>query len=207
MTDSSDQHPRGGEQLPVDWDAPYAGTPPWDLGRPQVPFVELADAGHLLGPVVELGCGTGEHTLLAAERGCPATGVDISPKAIAKARTKAEQRGLEARFLVHDALTLDTLGERFEVILDCGLFHVLSDPDRTRLADMLRMIMTAGSRYYLLCFSDRVPGDAGPRRIRQEEIRSTFSDGFAVDAIHGTFIEATVVAEPVPAWLAHIVRV
>jgi SAM-dependent methyltransferase len=154
---------RGGEQLPVDWDAPYARAPPWDIGRPQVPFIELADAGLLQGQVVELGCGTGEHTLLAAEIGCAATGVDISPLAIAKPQAKAEIRGLDARFLVHDALALHTLAERFAVVLDCGFFHILSDVDRTRLADMLRRIINPGGRYYLLCFSEDVPGDAGPR--------------------------------------------
>lgn len=84
----------GGDGLPEDWDATYAGTPPWDIGRPQTPFVELARAGHLRGAVLELGCGTGEHTLLAAETGLRATGVDLAPTAIARARAKAVQRAL-----------------------------------------------------------------------------------------------------------------
>lgn len=206
MTPTSPQRPRGGEQLPHDWDASYAETPPWDIGRPQTPFVELADAGLLRGTVVELGCGTGEHTLLAAEHGCAATGVDIAPAAIAQAQAKARQRDLQARFLAQDALTIDALGETFDVVLDCGFFHVLSDADRTRLAATLRTIMAPGSQYHLLCFSDRVPGDAGPRRIRQEEIRSAFGDGFSVEAIEDSWIEATFLDQPVPAWLARITR-
>ena len=196
----------GGDGLPDDWDAPYAGTPPWDIGRAQTPFVELARAGQLHGAVVEFGCGTGEHTLLAAEAGLRATGLDVAPTAIAKARAKAEQRGLDARFLVHDALTVDSLGETFDVVLDCGFFHVLLDPARERLADVLRRVMAPGASYHVLCFSDRVPGDTGPRRIRQDEIRSVFAEGFSVDAIAESSIEATFLDVPVPAWFARIVR-
>lgn len=200
------QRVRGGDRLFDDWDVPYAGTPPWDIGRPQTPFVELAQAGHLHGAVLEVGCGTGEHTLLAAERGLSATGVDLAPTAIVKARAKAQERGLQARFLVHDALSVDRLGDTFDVVLDCGFFHVLSDVDRVTLTDALRSTMTAGSEYHLLCFSDRVPGDAGPRRIHQDEIRLSFAEGFSVDEIRESYIEATFLDEPVPAWMARITR-
>jgi len=201
-----ERHQRGGEGLPHDWDAAYAGTPPWDIGRPQTPFIELADAGQLHGAVLDIGCGTGEHSLLAAERGLRATGVDLATTAIARARTKARQRGLDARFLVQDALTVDSLGESFDVVLDCGLFHVLHDEARGPLAEVLRRVMAPGATYFMLCFSDRVPGDAGPRRIRQEEIRTAFADGFSVDSITESIIEATFLDVPVSAWLARITR-
>lgn len=200
------QREHGGDHLPGDWNAPYAGTPPWDIGRPQLPFVELVEMGHLRGSVLDVGCGTGEVTLLAAEVGLAATGIDVAPAAIAKAREKADQRGLEARFLVHDALRADELGESFDVVLDCGFFHVLSDPQRLRFADVLRRVTRPGSEYFMLCFSELVPGDAGPRRVRRDEIESAFADGFSVDAIHQSYIEATFLTQPVPAWLARIVR-
>lgn len=197
---------RGGDLLPRDWDAPYAEVPPWDIGRPQTPFIELADGDRLHGRVLELGCGTGEHTLLAAERGLEATGVDLAPRAIAKARAKAQLRGLDARFLVLDALEVDNLGETFDVVIDCGFFHVLSDVARARLGDVLRRAMAPGATYHLLCFSDKVPGDAGPRRIRRDEIRTAFADGFSVDSITESSIEATFLDVPVPAWFATITR-
>lgn len=199
---------RGGHLLPQDWDASYteAQAPPWDIGRPQTPFIELADAGRLRGTVLDLGCGTGEHALLAAEQGLQVTGVDLAPTAIDRARTKAQQRGLDARFRVLDALTVDSLDETFDVVVDCGFFHVLPDEARPVLADVLRRVMAPEATYYLLCFSDRVPGDAGPRRIRQDEIRTAFADGFSVDSITESSIEATFLDVPVPAWLATITR-
>jgi 2-polyprenyl-3-methyl-5-hydroxy-6-metoxy-1,4-benzoquinol methylase len=53
-----------------------AGSPPWDLGRPQPAFLELAKQGALAGRVLDVGCGTGEHALMAAARGFDATGID-----------------------------------------------------------------------------------------------------------------------------------
>jgi SAM-dependent methyltransferase len=85
---------------PPDFDATYVGTPPWDIGRPQAAFLELAQAGELHGRVLDVGCGTGEHALMAARLGFDATGVDSSPRAINIATAKAEERGLSIRFLV-----------------------------------------------------------------------------------------------------------
>jgi 2-polyprenyl-3-methyl-5-hydroxy-6-metoxy-1,4-benzoquinol methylase len=70
----------------VGFDALYAGTPPWDIGRPQPAFLELAEAETLRGRVLDVGCGTGEHALMAAGLGLDATGIDSAPTAIAIAQ-------------------------------------------------------------------------------------------------------------------------
>ena len=57
----------------------YATTPPWDIGRPQPAFLELAETGSLRGRVLDVGCGTGEHALMAAGLGRPATGEQRRP--------------------------------------------------------------------------------------------------------------------------------
>ena len=64
-----------------EWDDSYTGqAPPWDIGRPQPAFLHLADAGALNGALLDAGCGTGEHTILAACRGAVALGIDVSPR-------------------------------------------------------------------------------------------------------------------------------
>src|ERR1039457_6707431 len=100
---------------PEDFDGFYAGTPPWDIGRPQPAFLSLAEAGAIRGRVLDVGCGTGEHTLMAAGMGLEATGIDSSPAAIALAEAKARDRGLTAHFLVHDALQLASLDKQFDM--------------------------------------------------------------------------------------------
>ena len=112
----------------MSFDSAYIGTPPWDIGTAQPAIAELAESGSFVGRVLDVGCGTGEHALLAAAMGLDATGIDSSPWAIALAREKAEARRLRARFLVGDALELGSLGESFDTLVDSGVFHVFDDP-------------------------------------------------------------------------------
>jgi 2-polyprenyl-3-methyl-5-hydroxy-6-metoxy-1,4-benzoquinol methylase len=90
------------------WDASYLdGPPPWDVGRPQPAIARLADEGAFAGPVLDAGCGTGENALHVASLGPHVVGVDVAETALAIAREKAADRGLDADFVVGDALHLD----------------------------------------------------------------------------------------------------
>ena len=135
-----------------------------------------------------------------------AVGVDLSAKAIELAITKATDRGIAARFLVADALRLNDLGQPFDTVLDCGLFHVLSDDERVRYVDSLTAVIPPGGRYHMLCFSDRQPGDWGPRRVTQDEIRAAFSDGWKVESIEPAVIDLTWDPDGALAWQAATIR-
>jgi 2-polyprenyl-3-methyl-5-hydroxy-6-metoxy-1,4-benzoquinol methylase len=115
--------------VPHDWDLTYAGgqPPPWDIGRPQPAFVRLAEQGLLSGRLLDVGCGTGENTLLAASHGADAMGVDVAAAAIERARHKASERGVAVSFEVADALALDQLDWVFDTVIDSGLFHTFDD--------------------------------------------------------------------------------
>ena len=189
----------------AEWDSSYQGSPaPWDIGRPQAAFVRLADSGLLAGRLLDAGCGTGEHALLAASLGLAATGVDTSPLAIDQARAKAAERGLDVRFEVANALELGSLGQQFDTIVDSALFHVFEDEDRIRYVASLAAAIRPGGRCHLLCFSDREPGDLGPRRVSEAEIRAAFADGWRIESLAPAELELTWgVAH---AWLAAISR-
>ena len=196
------------EHSRAEFDASYQeGTPAWDIGRPQPAFVRLVDAGEVRGRVLDVGCGTGEHALLAAGRGLEATGIDAAPTAIRLAREKAARRSLDARFEVWDALDLPTFGEQFDTVLDCGPFHVLDDDDGARFVAGLGAIVVPGGRYFLLCFSDKQPSDWGPRRIRQEELLNSFAVGWRIDSIEDTVLEPTWDPEGARSWLAALTSV
>jgi cyclopropane fatty-acyl-phospholipid synthase-like methyltransferase len=192
------------------WDDSYTGAapPPWDIGRPQAAYVRLAEEGRLTGRVLDSGCGTGEHALLAASRGADVTGIDVAPTAIARAREKAAQRGLHARFEVGDALDLEHLGSNFDTVIDSGVFHVFDDEDRARYVASLAAVLEPGSACYLMCFSDRQPGDWGPRRVRADELRAAFSDGWTVESIAADRFDINPVGDvtQAEAWLARIRR-
>jgi SAM-dependent methyltransferase len=192
------------------WDASYTGeTPaPWDIGRPQPAFVRLADEGRLSSRVLDSGCGTGENALLAASRGADVVGIDVAPTAIARARAKAADRGLTARFEVADALDVSDLGLDVDTVIDSGVFHVFDDEDRARYVASLAAVLRPGGSYYLMCFSDQQPGDWGPRRVRADELRSAFRDGWSVESISADTFEINPIngATQAQAWLAAIRR-
>ena len=193
-----------------DWDTVYvAGTPPpWDVGRPQPAFVRLADRGALRGHLLDAGCGTGENALLAAAHGADVVGVDVSPTAIARARAKAAERGLSARFEVADALHLSQLGLTFDTVIDSGLFHVFDDENRARYVASLASVLRSGGSCYLMCFSNLQEGTFGPRRVRKDEIISAFSDGWSVTGIEADefVVNRELGIATARAWLATIRR-
>jgi cyclopropane fatty-acyl-phospholipid synthase-like methyltransferase len=192
------------------WDDSYTGAdpPPWDIGRPQPAFIRLADEGRLTGRLLDSGCGTGEHALLAASHGADVTGIDVAPTAIARARAKAAERGLHARFEVADALELQHLGRTFDTVIDSGVFHVFGDEDRPRYVSGLEAVVRPGGACYLMCFSDREPGDWGPRRVRADELRAAFSGGWTVESITPDSFDVNPIGgvTQADAWLAAIRR-
>jgi len=170
----------------ADWDFSYQDRqPPWDIGEPQPAFAALAAGGLLAGQVLDCGCGTGEHALLAAAHGAAATGIDISALAIEQARRKAADRGLAVRFEVADALRPSALAfaAPYDTVIDSGVFHVFGDDDRVRYVASLASALRPGGTVYLMCFSEHEPGDWGPRRVSRDELHGAFASGWEIAEI------------------------
>jgi SAM-dependent methyltransferase len=182
----------------------YRAGPPWEIGRPQKEYLQLFDSTELRGKVLDAGCGTGEHALELARRGLPVIGVDISPIAIDLARAKAQERGLAAEFVVGDAFDLQSLGQRFNTVIDSGLYHVLVDPEP--YIKSLASVLEPGGRVHLLCYSDQEPPGPGPRRVTQNELRGSFARGFRIDSIREARCENHIRAEGAHGWLVSITR-
>jgi cyclopropane fatty-acyl-phospholipid synthase-like methyltransferase len=165
----------------------YTGQAPWDIGRPQQPFLDVAD--QITGSILDAGCGTGENALFFARQGHRVVGIDFLEEPINRARRKAAERGLSANFQVMDALTLTGWTERFDNAIDSGLFHVFGDDDRRRYVEGLATVLKPGGRLFLLCFSDEEPGTQGPRRVSPQELHDAFARGWHVESIQSSRFE------------------
>jgi SAM-dependent methyltransferase len=159
------------------YDAAYAGVPNWDIGRPQRAFVRLAETGLVRGPVLDVGCGTGELSLFLARRGHDVLGVDLSSLAIRQAREKGRWRRIDAHFLVWDALDLPRLGAAglsFRTVVDSAMFHVLGDRERDRFVAGLGAVVPSGGLYCVL--GDARSDDRAIYGITPGELRRRFGE-------------------------------
>jgi 2-polyprenyl-3-methyl-5-hydroxy-6-metoxy-1,4-benzoquinol methylase len=165
----------------------YAGKAPWDIGKPQKAFVDVAD--QITGAILDAGCGTGENSLFFAAKGHQVTGIDYLEEPIRRARRKAAERAVQVNFLVMDALAIKSFSQQFDRVIDCGLFHVFSDKDRTQYVEGLASVVKPGGKLFLMCFSDQEPGTLGPRRVSRNELHDAFAKGWIMESIQASRIE------------------
>jgi len=158
------------------------GFTPWDghpLSTALRELVEATDAPPP-GSALDVGCGTGDTSIYLAQRGWLVTGVDFTPKALDKARAKARDAGVTVNFVHGDVTHLQQAGIRpgFQVIVDNGCFHGMSDVDRDLYVHEISGAAAPGARLLMIAF---VPGGpVGPAGADQAEIERRFTPGWTL---------------------------
>lgn len=140
----------------------YYFNPPWETGI-SPPELMAFIQHHEPGRALDLGCGTGTNVITLAKHNWKVIGVDFASKAIKMARKKAKRAGVEATFLADNVTNLKEISGRFDLILDIGCFHSISDELRgDYLANLERLLAISGT-YMLYAFinSDRIKGKSG----------------------------------------------
>jgi ubiquinone/menaquinone biosynthesis C-methylase UbiE len=103
--------------------------------------------------VVDLGTGTGNAALLAAERGAVVTGVDPAARLVEVARKRAAERGVKAEFVAGDAGSIPVEDGAADLLL--SVFAVIFAPDAdAAIAEMTRVTAPDG----LIRLTSWVPG-------------------------------------------------
>ncbi len=138
--DAAVHHPAAWPQVapPDFWEDRYAGSDRVWSGKVNRVLADVA-AALAPGRVLDLGCGEGADVVWLAQHGWQATGIDISPTAIARATAAAEAAGLNdghAQFLTADLTTLP--GGDYDLV--CASF--LHSPVDLARQDILRQATT-----------------------------------------------------------------
>lgn len=168
------------------WEKIYEGSPQWDIGSPQPEFVKSFERNEFSkGKLLDVGCGTGDNAIFFAEKGYSVSGIDIVEKAIEKARLKAENRRVKVNFKRINVLDLkrEFKKSEFSIIIDSGLFHVLSDSERLIFVQQIHYVLKYQGSYFMMCFSDKEESEQGPRRVSKDEIIQVFSPLFKINYI------------------------
>jgi cyclopropane fatty-acyl-phospholipid synthase-like methyltransferase len=163
------------------------GFTPWDRDGEPAPwlrgFLDSPDAPKS-GRALDLGCGLGSNALFLAEHGFRVTGVDAVSRALRVARKRAADRHLTLDFVKGDVTRLQALstGAPFDLLLDLGCFHGMSDSERTRYCASVTSAAGTGALFLLFAFGPKTGKGAGPRGATPEDVERAFAGSWKVTA-------------------------
>jgi ubiquinone/menaquinone biosynthesis C-methylase UbiE len=148
------------------------GFTPWD-GHPIATNLQDLVDELPAGKALDLGCGTGDSSIYLAQHGWTTTGVDYVTQALDKARAKAANMTVD--FVKADVtrLSQEGVGDNFQLIVDNGCLHNMSDGDRDAYVREVTAVAAPGARLLIVAF---LPGGRfGVRGARPEEMERRFT--------------------------------
>ncbi len=158
------------------------GFTPWeragqadDQALPRMFAREEGDRGGP-GKALDLGCGSGAHTVELTERGWKVTGVDLVPKALDRARKRIAEHGVAADLIRADVTELpaETLGTGYDFFLDVGCFHGLTPGQRTAMGAAVTALAAPDASLLLLAFKAGAAPRPLPRGAGRPDIEAAF---------------------------------
>lgn len=132
------------------------------------------------GSALELGCGTGDTSIYLAQRGWKVTAVDFVTKALDKARAKAGAADASVDFVRADVthLSHEGVGADFQLIVDNGCLHNMSDADRDAYVREVSAVAAPDARLLIVAF--RPGGRFGVRGIEPAEMERRFTPAWTL---------------------------
>lgn len=126
------------------------GQVPWDDRLPP-PEVQALAATLPPGRALDLGCGYGRTAIYLAQQGWWVEGIDFVPQAIAEAKRRAAEQSVAEYIQFHlgSVAEMDFLDGRFDLAVDIGCLHSLSQPLQRAYRDELLRLLRPGALYLL----------------------------------------------------------
>ena len=184
-----------------EWNDCYeTGELPWDTGIPDSKLVELFESGALpAGRALDIGCGTGTNAIWLAQRGYDVLGIDLSPKAIERARAKLPV-DVRCRFEAMDFLAVRPPGP-FQLVFDRGCFHVFDESaEQARFAEQAAAVLAPdGVWLSLIGSTEGPPREMGPPRRSLRDIAHAIEPHLEIVSLKSDMFRDQ--PEPVKAWV------
>jgi ubiquinone/menaquinone biosynthesis C-methylase UbiE len=125
--------------------------------------------------VIDVGCGTGNAALLAAEAGTQVIGIDPAERLIEVAAAAAEQQGLDAEFVVGEAASMPVSASEADVLL--SVFGVVFAPDARAAAAEMDRVTKSDGRILISAWIPEGAVSTGVRKIRETMAEITGQQG------------------------------
>jgi SAM-dependent methyltransferase len=194
------------------WDEHYQeGFLPWDTDEPDPNLVETVQRlGLGPGRALDVGCGTGTHAVWLASLGFDVVGVDVSERAIERARARATAAPTQGRctFTTLDFLAATPPGAPFDFVFDRGCFHVFDEPDdRARFAEQVaECLAPKGHWFSLIGSTEGPPREFGPPRRSARDITEAIEPVLEIAELRATGFDLNLTEVPTPAAWACVSR-
>ncbi len=128
----------------------------WTETEPPEELAGLVESGKLKPcRAIDVGCGEGFYSIYLASKGFDVTGIDISAKAVRYAKENARKRGVDARFMVLDVADLSKLEEKFDLVLEWALMHLIMPTQRRKYVVDVSGILNKGGKYLSTSFNEK----------------------------------------------------
>jgi len=181
------------------WDEIYSSKKnlkklPWVRTTIPLWFKEIVDSEWILpSKTLDLGCGNGYFANYLSKKGFNVTGIDVSKEIIKFAKLSYKDKNL--KFKVSDVFSKDLLNEKYEFILDIGLFHNILPEKRKDYSKRLSSLLLNKGKVFIFCFDKREGTfnnentyfnsliDMYSYPLSKKEIIETFKDDFIIDNI------------------------
>lgn len=141
------------KEIPQDWYATAFDGMSAEMAWTERTESEIQRALTMLRPqggerILDLGCGTGRHSLELVRQGFSVVGVEISAELVEIAKREAEAQGLEATFIEADLRELDFEGE-FDIVLnlnDGAIGYFETDEENHRTFEVISRALKQGGQ-------------------------------------------------------------
>ena len=160
-----------------------SGTVPWDDDLPPPELMALVQK-QPAARALDLGCGYGRSSIYLAQHGWQVDGVDFVPQAVEVARQRAAAAGVadRVRFYAASVAELSFLAGPYDLALDIGCMHAMSETELISYRDGLLRLLPTGATYLLFAHLWGMAEEEsdGPSWIKEERLLDLFASGFVV---------------------------
>jgi SAM-dependent methyltransferase len=160
------------------------GFAPWERRPVLATWQSVTEGPGALPPgrALDVGCGTGRDAVYLAQRGWQVTAVDVADAAIARARRRAADEGVQVQWVAGDVSSLAGLGLEpgYTLVYDFGCIQGLADSARQEAAAGIAHLAAPGATLLVAAFA---PGRRVllPRGMDEQDVIGLFGDSWELE--------------------------
>ena len=133
---------------------------------------------------LDLGCGSGVHTVFLAEEGFDVVGIDISPVGVENTRRRLTEKGLTAVLAVQDLAALGLPQDYFRLVVCVGVLDCAGLAATRATIPAVHRAMSRGGRALFIFASERDSRVEGENALQlhgftRDEVDAAFRAGFS----------------------------